>query len=269
MKALTLSELRRGKGPIWVLNGGHKSSGYREYGEVIIEIRDSSAKAIRNLNDWLRGTSHSQRQEVVDNLGVWMQKRTSERGAEFVSGKTRPIDTADQMVAAVENNEPVAEIRHLTLPQTWLPMCVTNEFKRKLLLSNQNFTRAIKDGKIVPISEEDALAMLASQDATRELERLDKQREARAAVDNVVLVMDPARMAGNLEMSIGTPRSIADANVEIRGPNDWGMERPVPPTVGELLPRPVARPITQNGTPEPRPAPEPQRKWWHVLLFWR
>lgn len=202
MKALTITDLRRGKGPIWVLNQGIKRDRdlvARSYGEVVIEVRNPHPKIVKDIRKWAKiHRSSTERQEAVGDLGTWMHKRTTETGAHFVNGRAKNagvVDLANDLVRKVENNEPLIEVRNMVLPQTWLPLCVTNEFKRKALLNTPAFIKAVKDGVLVPITEEDARAILERDGAEEELERLERQRTARTAVENVtMLVMDRARI---------------------------------------------------------------------------
>ena len=291
MKALTITDLRRGKGPIWVLNQGIKRDRdhfARSYGEVIIEVRNPHPKIVKDIRKWAKThRSSTERQEAVDELDTWMYKRASETGAHFVNGRAKNaevVELANDLVRKVENNESLVEVRNMVLPQTWLPLCVTNEFKRKTLLNTPSFIKAVKDGVLVPISEEDARALLESDDAEEELDRLDRQRHARAVVENIdMLVIDSSRMD-----SRDLPVLHLEADDELEVTPSFNMP-PVIPGTPRHLPVELGDDDEYNEEPEEdmdEDTPctqieksetvisdvivdDPYRPWWKRLLFWR
>jgi hypothetical protein len=65
----------------------------------------------------------------------------------------------------------------LVIPQTWLPIDVNTMVPRQQLLQSRQFRRALNDGLIKIISEEDAQRILSTVGAEEEQERLDREND--------------------------------------------------------------------------------------------
>lgn len=62
--------------------------------------------------------------------------------------------------------------------KSWLPVCVTNAYPRRMLLDSYEFRRAVNDGLITLITEKTARMLEEQEDAAEERQHLAKEEEA-------------------------------------------------------------------------------------------
>jgi len=65
----------------------------------------------------------------------------------------------------------------LHLPQSWLPVCLTEQVPRRQLLEASEFRNAVASGLIIPITEDYALALLSQEGAQEEKDRLNEREQ--------------------------------------------------------------------------------------------
>lgn len=67
---------------------------------------------------------------------------------------------------------------NLYIPQTWLPICLTDQIPRAQLLASSEFRNSVNNKLIVLVSEAQAKASLQQEGADEEQARLDQSRRA-------------------------------------------------------------------------------------------
>jgi hypothetical protein len=254
--SLSLEEIKNGKGPLWVLNNT-KAGGVTSLGEVLVEIRTKIAKV------------KSSKQHEIHDLENWMRSRT--------------------IGAPLKSAQPIEEfsVEHLQLPATWLPMCVTNEFSRKVLLESEGFIHALEEGILVAISEKLALRLLENEAAPEELARLDKQRDARRFVETTQLELVPSGYDIDPMLSIWQEQLIQFVEPSVEGegyfpPPIFGESKPLSSNPARIVSnsdldtcwdmyegcsRAIIDPdIYPDQKPEIVPTAKPKEKWFSWII---
>jgi hypothetical protein len=92
---------------------------------------------------------------------------------------------------------------------TYIPVCLTDQVSKEQIVKSSEFRKAINSRRLTIIHSDDAIALLDTKTAKKELERIFKDSET---FRNTVMSLDDSSVTTNEEMSKGMSDLVNGAN---------------------------------------------------------